>query len=329
MPEDRKIMYIFPGQGSQYKSIGSDLYERYANVRELYAKASALLGYDIADLSFNSSEEQITLTRHTQPVLLTHSIACLEVFKTMAGNTIVPAVTAGHSLGEYSALVAAGAMSFETALRLVQKRGEYMSEYGAGEMLALSLDLETARTLAEKHYCAVAGCNLRDQTVVGGLGGDLDALAADIAENYPRKRAVRLKTEGAFHTYYMVAAAQHYRSQLDAADIVMDRDGIQVLSNYTGTYHQKDSANVKTGLFFQLFYPVQWLQNINTALADNIDTIIEFGGGIGSGETPAEKRPNLEGMVKKAQRGTDYNADYFAAINIETIAAAAERLQQV
>jgi [acyl-carrier-protein] S-malonyltransferase len=137
---------------------------------------------------------------------------------------------------------------------------------------------------------------------------------------------MRLKTEGAFHTYYMVAAAQHYRGVLDQAGIAMG--DIKVLCNYTGGYHDNDAASVKTRLFFQLFHPVLWLNNLHTALADGITTIIEFGGGIGKGEGPAEKRPNLEGMIKKAQRGSDYQVDYFAAINVDSIQATAQHFRQ-
>jgi len=322
MSSTPRIMFIFPGQGSQYPGIGSDIHQEFACARAIYEQASSILGFDIAELSFQGPEEKITLTRYTQPVLLTHHIACLEVFKELSDNQIQPAATAGHSLGEYSALVAAGALRFEDALKLVQKRGEFMGEYGAGEMLALPLDLNEAQRLAEKHYCAVAGCNLKDQTVVGGLPADLDALAAEVSELYPRKRPVRLKTEGAFHTYYMVTAAQQFRAVLDQADIKLAE--VQVLSNYTGDFHDTDSAAVRTRLFFQLFHPVLWFNCLQTAFASGVDRVIEFGGGIGKGTTPAEKRPNLESMIKKAQRGTDFNVAYRPAINLETISTAAQ-----
>ena len=326
MPADHKIMFLFPGQGSQYIGIGNDIHQQFASARSVYDQASEILGYDIANLSFDGPEEKITLTRYTQPVLLTHHIACLEVFRELSSTTIRPYATAGHSLGEYSALVAAGALSFADALKLVQKRGELMSKYGDGEMLALPFELDEARALAEQFFCAVAGCNLKDQTVVGGRSDDLDALEAHIAENFRRKRTVRLKTEGAFHTYYMVSAAQHFRSALDSAAIAMAET--KVLCNYTGSYHCDDSASVRNRLFFQLFNPVLWFNNLNTALLDGVNTIIEFGGGIGSGETPAEKRPNLEGMVKKIQRGTDFDCAYHPVINLATLDATAEHFNK-
>lgn len=324
-------MFIFPGQGAQYQGIGSDLYEHYLSAKAVYEQASEVLGYDMAELSFQGPEEKLTLTRYTQPVLLTHHMACLTVFKELNNDSLQAAVTAGHSLGEYSALVAAGALSFTDALKLVQKRGEYMGEYGAGEMLALPLELDEAQILAEQHYCAVAGCNLKDQTVVGGLAEDLDQLMATVSERYPRKRPVRLKTEGAFHTYYMVKAAQAYRAELDQAEINMT--DIQVLSNYSGDFHSQNSAQtsaaVRTALFFQLFYPVLWLRCLETAFESGITRVIEFGGGIGKGVTPAEKRPNLESMIKKAQRGTAYSVEYYAAINQATIVESVAAVEQV
>lgn len=320
-------LYVFPGQGSQYRGIGSDLHRHYEVARRLYDRASAVLGYDIAELSFHDPQGEIHLTRHTQPVLLTHSIACLEVFKSLAPTAPRPAIVAGHSLGEYSALVAAGALSFEAALRLVQKRGECMGTHGAGEMSAFPLELDTIRPFADKHFCGIAGCNLPDQTVVGGLGTDLDRLEQELAEHFPRKRAVRLKTEGAFHTYYMIAAARHYRPALETTAFAAT--ALRALSNYSGDYHDTDPAAIKARLFYQLFHPVLWYRNLMRALADGATTIVEFGGGIGGGETPTDKRPNLEGMIKKAQRGTDFNAEYHAAINNETILKTAEYFNKV
>jgi len=160
----KNILFVFPGQGSQYVGMGQDLCGEYAVAREIYERAGAALGYDIAELSFHGPEEQLNLTRHTQPALLTHSIACLEVFRELTGNRVQPSMAAGHSLGEYSALVAAGSLSFDSALKLVQQRGELMGAHGEGEMTAFPLDIDTVRPIAERFHCAVAGCNLPEQT---------------------------------------------------------------------------------------------------------------------------------------------------------------------
>ena len=323
--QDQQIMLVFPGQGSQYVGMGSDLLRDFPIAQRRYEQANDIVGYDLLKLSLEGPEEELKLTRHTQPALLTHSLVCLDIFRELTEGQVQPVLTAGHSLGEYCALVAAGALDFETALRLVQKRGECMGTYGDGEMLAFPLHLDTIRPLAEKHYCAIAACNLPDQTVVGGRGEDLDRLTDDAVAHFPRKRPTRLKTEGAFHTFYMITAALHFRPVLDAA--VMNPPAIRVLSNYTGSHHDPDPATIKTRLFSQLFYPVNWIGNLEAAFHDGITTIIEFGGGIGSGASPEEKRPNLESMVKKALRGSDFSIAYHAAINSKTMQETAAALR--
>ena len=177
---EQNVLFVFPGQGSQYKGMGGDLFKEYETARKVYTQASETLGYDVAELSFEDPKEQLNLTRFTQPALLTHSIACLEVFRELTEDRLQPAMAAGHSLGEYSALVAAKALSFESALKLVQKRGELMGTYGEGEMSAFPMNVDTIKPIAERYHCAIAGCNLPDQTVIGGRGEDL----ADMYRNF-------------------------------------------------------------------------------------------------------------------------------------------------
>ena len=319
---EQNILYVFPGQGSQYVGMGGDLYNEYATARKVYEQAGDILGYDIAELSFNGPEEQLNQTRFTQPALLTHSIACLEVFRDLTDDRLAPVMAAGHSLGEYSALVAARVLSFQSALKLVQKRGELMGTYGTGEMTAFPLDIDSVRPVAERHYCAIAGCNLPQQTVIGGRGEDLALVENEILEQFARKRPVRLKTEGAFHTYYMVEAAQQYRGVLETAEF--DLSEMRVLSNFNGGYHKANSADTRASLFFQLFHPVLWHSNLQTAFGDGIKTIIEFGGGIGTASEPDGKRPNLEGMIKKSLRGTDNEVQYLAVINSRSLGEAVD-----
>ena len=318
-------MFIFPGQGSQYVGMGSDLYKTYEVARRLYDQACDILGFDIKTLSFEGPEDELTRTINTQPALLTHSIVCLEVFKELTDGQIVPAFAAGHSLGEYSALVASGALSFEDALRLVRKRGELMGAYGRGKMIAFRADLDTVREFADNFYCGIGGCNLPEQTVVGGTEQDLAALSEHAASL--GHKGIPLNTEGAFHTYLMVTAAEAFRPALDAAD--MKKPGCNVLSNYTGDYHSNDPSKIKAHLFFQLFNPVKWIWSVQKALADGVNIIIEFGGGIGKGEGPAEKRPNLQSITKRAYKEMEREGLYYPAINADTIqeTAAAQTLQ--
>jgi [acyl-carrier-protein] S-malonyltransferase len=296
----------------------------FAVARETYERASTVLGYDLAKLSLENPDGCLDQTRFTQPALLVHEIACLAVFRELTGNAIQPKLAAGHSLGEYSALVAAGALRLEDATSLVAERGRLMSELGRGSMLATTLDVENARQLADKHYCEVAGCNLPDQTVVAGHREDLERLTQDLAEVHKGKRAIELKTEGAFHTYLMVNAALEFRQSLEQAEIgSLD---FSVLSTYTGDFHVDSPGAIRSRLFFQLFKPVLWVDCMRRAVAAGIDSIVEFGGGIGKGEGPAENRPNLESVAKKSMKHLGAEAHYVAAINTAGIRAAAEAL---
>lgn len=319
-----QTMFIFPGQGSQYVGMGSDIYEKYEVAKNIYDQANEVLGFDIKKLSFEGPAEQLNLTRNTQPALLTHSIACLEVFRDLTDGELNPVLAAGHSLGEYSALVASGALTFEEALKLVQRRGELMGEFGRGKMIAFRSNLETVREFADRFYCGIGGCNLPEQTVVGGSEEDLKALA-EYAESIGQ-RGIPLNTEGAFHTYLMVSAAEAFRPALDAANMVAPQ--CKVFSNYTGLYHNADPASIKANLFFQLFNPVKWIWSVQQALRDGANVIIEFGGGIGKGEGPSEKRPNLQGITKKAFRGLEIEGTYLPAINEKTIVSTVGKIKE-
>jgi [acyl-carrier-protein] S-malonyltransferase len=303
--------------------MGSDLVDAFPVAREIYDRASAVVGYDMTELAFRDPRDELNKTRFTQPALLTHEIACLEVFRSLVGDRAVAKLGAGHSLGEYAALVNAGALTFEAALKLVQRRGELMSEFGRGGMLATTLDLPAAAALADKHFCGIGGCNLPDQTVVAGEAADLDALVAEMETLYPNKRGVRLNTEGAFHTYLMVSAAQEFRKVLEQTEF--GPLTVDTFSNYTGKLHESASNGIRSRLFFQLFNPVKWVTCINGAIDAGVDAVVELGGGIGKGDGPEGKRPNLESIVKKSFKWREYQAEYWPAINAATIRATAEQ----
>lgn len=191
-------------------------------------------------------------------------------------------------------------------------------------MMALTTDFESAREIADRYYCQVGGCNLPAQTVVGGSDADLEKLAAYVRENFPRMRAVPLVTEGAFHTYFMVGAARLFRDVLEKTSFA--KPSVAVLANYTGNLHEADQDTIRPRLFFQLFSPVKWVGCLSTAMEHGVDTFVEFGGGLGKSEDPADKRPNLESIIKKTMRNRGYAAEYLAAINCESIRTAAEQL---
>jgi [acyl-carrier-protein] S-malonyltransferase len=302
--------------------MGSDLIAAFPVAKEVYERASTVLHYDLAKLSAADPDGLLDQTRYTQPALLAHEAACLAVFRELTGGAIEPAIAAGHSLGEYTALVASGALSLEAGVALVAERGRLMSDLGRGSMLATTLDRPSAQQFADKHYCGVAGCNLPEQTVVAGEDADLAALVADLSEQ--GKRAIELKTEGAFHTFLMVGAALEFRRVLDQTEF--GAPAFHVLSNFTGDFHIDDARQIRSRLFFQLFNPVLWFDGLSRGLGSGIDTIIEFGGGIGKGEGPEEKRPNLESVAKKTLKHLGLEAQYCAAINAASIRAAAEML---
>jgi [acyl-carrier-protein] S-malonyltransferase len=319
---NNNVLYVFPGQGSQYKGMGFDLYQEFQTARRVYGEASDVLGYDVAELSFSDPDEQLNLTKYTQPALLTHQIACLEVFKELVGAPCYPAAAAGHSLGEYAALVSAEALDFAAALKLVSKRGELMGDYGEGEMLALPLGPASARSLAENHHCSAASYNLPNQTVVGGTGKDIAALAEEFSVSNPKHKAVRLQTEGAFHTYLMVSAAIHFRDVLN--DVSFATPKFKVLSNYTGEFHEPTPSAIKSRLFFQLFNPVDWTGCLKTAMNDGAACVLEFGGGIGKSPEPEKKRPNLASIVKTTLRESGCDGLYFSAINLKSLREASD-----
>jgi [acyl-carrier-protein] S-malonyltransferase len=200
-----------------------------------------------------------------------------------------------------------------------------MSELGRGSMLATTLGFDEAKALADKHFCGIGGSNLPDQTVVAGTAEDLESLADDLAASYPKKRAIELKTEGAFHTYHMVAAAGQFRSVLERCEF--RPLGFPVLSNYTGELHVDEAGAIRSRLFFQLFNPVRWISCMRSVVETGVDTIVELGGGIGKGEGPAEKRPNLESVAKKSLKSFGHEAQYFGAINTAGIRATADALR--
>ena len=235
-------------------------------------------------------------------------------------------MSGGNSVCDSAALGAAVALEFNTALNRVHHRGTLIGNEGAGEMEALPRGLNEAELLAEKHFCSTAAGNRPDQTVVGVLSEDLDKLVGELTEQFPKKRSSRLKTEGAFHTYYMVEAARRFRLILDKAPLTSPQ--IRVLSNYTGGFHDDDPDIIKSRLFWQLTNPVRWHENLISALDSGLNTFVEFGGGIGKGETPADKKPNLAAIIKKATRKADAPPSYHAVINCDSLLETASLFQR-
>jgi [acyl-carrier-protein] S-malonyltransferase len=301
--------------------MGSDLLQEFDAARSVFAAASTLAGYDMAELCTHDPDGRLDRTQFTQPALLTHEIACLEALRSLA--PVTPQLAAGHSLGEYSALVCSGSLTFDAALALVIERGRLMGTLGRGSMLATSFDAATAQKVASRFFCEVAAFNLPDQTILAGDDADLDALTAEVARGYAGIRCTRLKTGGAFHSYLMIQAAVEYRPVLERQ--AYGEPAFPVLANLSGKAHASASS-ICASLFRQLASPVRWVECMESLLDAGIDTVIELGGGIGGGADPKNRRGNLEGLTKRAFRRRDRSLRYVAAINVAGIHEAAQLL---
>ena len=313
---EHRFMFIFPGQGAQYPGMGSDLYGEFSAARHIYDRASNVVGFDVAELSFFDPGHELDRTEFTQVALFVQSMACLEVFKDLTNGAVQPYVTAGHSLGEYAALAAAGALTFDDALRVVRARALAMAEYGKGRMVALRLGVQTVRSFVDRFYCGVGGCNLADQTVVGGAEGDLSRLVDFVKSEY-RVSAIPLNTEGAFHTYLMIEAAEQFRPALAALPVTPPT--CNVLSGYSGKYHSDVPETIKAHLFFQIFNPVRWIVAMQQAFEDGVEVVVEFGGGVGASRHPADKVPNLQRITRAALQRCHSAGVYCGAISAKQL----------
>lgn len=288
-----KIAFLFPGQGSQFIGMGKELYEQVPAAKRLFDEADETLETKLSSLIFEGDAEELTLTYNAQPALLTTSIAVLEKFKE---SGITPDFTAGHSLGEYSALVAAGALSFKDAVYTVRKRGEFMNEAvpaGEGAMAAiLGMDAEALKQVTDKvteegNLVQLANLNCPGQIVISGTAKGVE-LASELAKENGAKRAIPLEVSGPFHSELMKPAAEKLKEVLDACDI-KDAD-VPVISNVSADV-MTEKADIKEKLIEQLYSPVRFEESINKLIAEGVTTFIEIGPG-----------KVLSGLVKKVNR---------------------------
>jgi [acyl-carrier-protein] S-malonyltransferase len=199
-----------------------------------------------------------------------------------------------------------------------------MGDFGSGSMLALPFNQVESASFAEHFGCQVATINIQQQTVVGGTEFNIDQLQEHITTLHPKKRTVKLDTEGAFHTDLMKDAADEFKTILDRTNF--GPLNIPVLSNYSADTHPQDGNSTANLLYQQLYKPVNWLGCMQASLNYKIDTIIEFGGGIGKDDKPEKKRPNLEAMTKRNFRSFAHEINYYSSINTSTLTATANSL---
>lgn len=278
------LALLFPGQGSQFVGMGRELFESSAAARTVFEEADAVLGFALSRLCFEGPEEELQLTANTQPAILTHSIAALAGLRAAAPERLEGAAfAAGHSLGEYSACVAAGALTFSDAVRLVRRRGEFMQEAvppGVGAMAAIIglpvADVETAcREASGEEVVSAANYNSPEQTVIAGHAGAVErASAACLAKG--AKRAIRLPVSAPFHSALMRPARERMRDLLDATEIA--NAVFPVVTNVNAEPAWRGEL-LRDALVRQIDSPVRWVESVRRLAAEGVDQALEIGPG--------------------------------------------------
>ncbi len=300
-----KTAFIFPGQGAQYAGMGKDFYENFKESREIFQKATEELGFDIAGLCFEGPDEELSITKITQPALLTVCMAIFEVLKKHL-NMDDSISMGGLSLGEYSALTAAGAMDFEIAVKLVYNRGNYMQNavpLGQGGMLALigCTDEDAigfCKAVTEEFgLLEPANFNCPGQVVVGGESKAIEN-ALKLTSRFNIKKAVPLQVSAPFHTSMLEAAGTRLREDLEK--IEFKKPFCNVVSNVDAEYY-RNGSDMADKLEKQVYNPVRWEGCVRKMIADGVDTFVEIGPG-----------KSLTGFIKKINKSV-------TSINISSV----------
>src|ERR1051325_3085106 len=275
-----KLTLLFPGQGSQYVGMGKSLADSFPESAQVFAEADDALGFSISKLCFEGPEDQLKPTENQQPALSTVSIAA---FRTLQAKGFAPNSVAGHSLGEYSALVAAGSLAFADAVRIVRKRGQYMQQAvpaGVGAMAALlklpedKLDSVLSEA-AQGEVLSAANLNSPDQVVIAGHAGAVNR-AMDLAKAAGARRAVLLPVSAPFHCALMRPAQEMLKVDLDAATFC-DLDVPLVNNWHARVVHT--GAEARDGLYNQVPNPVRWADSVRLIASEGITRFIEVGAG--------------------------------------------------
>lgn len=281
--------YVFPGQGAQFVGMGKDLYDNNEEAKAMFEKANEVLGFRITDLMFEGTEDDLKQTKVTQPAIFLHSV----ILAKSLGEDFRPDMVAGHSLGEFSALTAAGALSFEDGLRLVSKRALAMQkacEAQPSTMAAvLALPDEKVEQLCAEidDVVAPANYNCPGQVVISGTMEGIDAACEKMLAN-GAKRAMKLKVGGAFHSPLMQPAHEELAKAIE--EVQFSTPVCPVYQNVDGKPHT-DPTEIKENLIKQLTAPVRWTYDVEAMITDGADEFIELGPG-----------NVLQGLVKKINR---------------------------
>ncbi len=276
-----KIAYIFPGQGSQAVGMGKDLFDNFAAAREVFEAADETLGFSLSEMCFSGDEADLQLTANTQPAILTASVAAFRAVE--SEGLPKPDFVAGHSLGEYSALVVAGVIDFSAAVRTVRKRGTYMQDavsVGVGAMAAiLGLDVATVEAgcaeAAQGQVCSPANINSPLQIVIAGNSQSVDR-ACEILKEKGAKRAIKLNVSAPFHCALMMPAQE--RLAADLAGLEYGDFAFPILHNVDADVNN-DASAVCDRLTRQVSSPVRWLQTIENMVGSGVEKFVEIGPG--------------------------------------------------
>lgn len=308
-----KIGFLFPGQGSQKIGMGKDIYEKFENAKKIYNKVQKITGINIAKISFEGPEELLNQTKYTQLAILTESLAILEILKE---NNIKSEISAGLSLGEYTALINSKVISFEEGIKLVQKRGEYMQELlpdGDWSMSAIiglnDKEVENICKQVKKGFVVPANYNSIGQIVVSGEKQAIEELEK-IAKEKGAKKVKTLKTAGPFHTEKLQESSKALRKELE--NIEINEYETKVIKNLDGEIYQ-NTDDIKDILAKHIINPVRFSKTIENMLRENVDTFIE----IGPGKT-------LSGFVKRTP--TDKQIEI---LNINDVKSLEETIEKI
>ena len=301
-----KIGFLFPGQGSQSIGMGKDLYEKYEEVRDIYKKVKDITGIDVAQMTFEGEEEELNKTSNTQIAILTMSLAILKILK---DNDINAEVSAGLSLGEYSALIYSGILDFETGVKIVQKRGEYMQNLVPdGEWLMAAVlgmgeeNVEEACKKISKGFAVPVNFNCPGQIVISGDKEGVEE-AEKILKEMGARKVRELKTSGPFHTIKLEKASEELKKELDKIEI--HKQNSLVIKNLDAKPYTEND-DVREILAKHIISPVKFSKSLQEMLDLGVDTFIE----IGPGKT-------LSGFVKKIE--TDKEINILNVNNVETL----------
>ncbi|MBD3918202.1 ACP S-malonyltransferase [Paenibacillus sp. PR3] len=288
-----QIAFVFPGQGAQAVGMGKDAFESFEGSRSVFEQADEALGFALTDIIFNGPDDALKQTANTQPALLTVSVALLEALK---GRGLTPDYVAGHSLGEYSALVAAGVLSFSDAVRTVRARGEYMEQAvpgGTGAMAAVlgaerdALAALCSTVSADAGAVELANVNCPGQIVVSGTAAGVQAVV-ERGKEAGAKRVIPLEVSGPFHSSLMKPAAAKLADTLETVSFA--DASVPVIANVTAE-PVTEGAAIRQLLIEQVYSPVLWEDSVQKLIALGVDTFVE----IGSGNV-------LAGLIKKIDR---------------------------